>query len=166
MTGLNPRSAVAKYLPDGRAAHYPSMEASAGALVCRNLTFPCWIDNTLVFRICQYHNFHKLAARLRGREVGPIGVERKVAVPETEGQRVGFRKSFASPGHYRYRELSESSAFDRPVSGPFFAEEQKPSTQPRKRLNSQITHKLTEIVSAPPQIPQVAGDPTIRYNRP
>jgi hypothetical protein len=45
------------------------------------------------------------------------------------------------------------------------SEEQKPSSQPRKRLNAQKTHKVAEVSSAPPQIAQIAADATIRYNR-
>jgi len=45
------------------------------------------------------------------------------------------------------------------------SEEQEPSAQPRERLNPQKTHKVIEILSAPPQISQIAADATIRYDR-
>ena len=60
---------------------------------------------------------------------------------------------------------TEILPLDRAVPRAFCPEEQKPSAQPRKRLNSQETQKITGIVSAPPQVPQVAADATIRYNR-
>jgi hypothetical protein len=45
------------------------------------------------------------------------------------------------------------------------SEEQKPSAQPRERLNPQKTHKVVEILSAPSQVSQITADATIRYNR-
>ena len=45
------------------------------------------------------------------------------------------------------------------------SEEQKPSTQPRKCLNPEKAHKVIQICSAPPQIPQIAADAAVRYNR-
>lgn len=104
------------------------------------------------------------SARLTQGERGRIGVESKAAVVETGLKGLVSGNPSACTGHYQLPLTFGTSAIDPPVPGPFVAEEQKPSTQPGKRLNPQKTDKLTRIVSAPPQIPQIAADTAIRYD--
>src|SRR5215470_17802833 len=48
----------------------------------------------------------------------------------------------------------------------FGATKKKPSSQSRERLDAEESHQLARIVPAPSQIPQIAAEATVRYNRP
>jgi hypothetical protein len=85
------------------------MDASAGALGIPDLSSPCWIDNTPLSRICQYHNA-RIGSILR-HEVGRIGAESKIAVRETEvkGSVAGIlRLARALSGVANFRNLQRS----------------------------------------------------------